>query len=204
MRYGPLFASAAVLVGLAACKGNDSAMNADLAKDLAAAKTSDALALAPHAGLQTVVSPEELSPQGRARMASSSKSTRAVQHHAAHRERVATAPSPVQAPVAGPAVAAATTVSAAPEAPTVTAPPPRPQPVDVSYPSSDPGSASGRSDGDGSGGNSGIGVLGGIIGAIGGAILRGGVVDGDHCDPRSHRGGGILINRRGPILRGNF
>jgi hypothetical protein len=82
-----------------------------------------------------------------------------------------------------------------------TTPSPRPQPVDVPSPSSDPGAA--RGDGGGRG-SSGTGGWGGIIGAIGGAILRGGVVDGDHCDPRGHRGGGILINQRGPILRGRF
>jgi hypothetical protein len=191
MRYGPLFASAAVLVGLAACKGSDSAMNADLAKDLASAKSNDALALAPRAGVQTVVSAQELSPQGRAHLAASSRSSHAVAHHAPHRDHVARAPAPPEVASVSPAVSVPTP---SPESS------PRPQPVDVSYPSTDRGV--GRGDGDG--GNSGMGGLGGIIGAIGGVVLRGGTVDGDHCDPRSHRGGGILINRRGPILRGTF
>ena len=56
MRYGSLIVSAAVLLGLAACKGNESGMNDDLAKDLNAAKSADPLALAPHAGVQTIVS----------------------------------------------------------------------------------------------------------------------------------------------------
>ncbi len=202
MRYPSLFAAAAVLVTLAACKGNDSGMSADLAKDLASAKTNDALALAPHVGMQTVVSAEELSPQGRSRVAPSRRSTRTVAHRTPHRDRVAT---PTTTDIASTGPAPSVSASAPSPEPTVmvSAPSPRPQPVDVSYPST--GSSSGRGEGNGSGG--GVGGIGGIIGAIGGAILRGGVVggDGDHCDPRSNRGGGgILINRRGPILRGNF
>jgi hypothetical protein len=199
MRYGSLIASAAVLLGLAACKGNDAGMNDDLAKDLAAAKTSDALALAPHAGIQTVVSAQELSPQGRASVAQSSKSSRPVARRTSHRDRVAApsrevaavsapAPEPVEVTSSAPAVAEPTTVVVAT----------RPQPVDVSYPAS--GSTTTRRDGGDMGS-----VIGGVIGAIGGVVLRGGTVDGDHCDPRGHRGGGsILINRRGPILRGTF
>lgn len=202
MRYRSLVASAAVLLGVAACRGNDSGMNADLAKDLAAAKTSDALALAPHAGEQTVVSAAELSPQARMHIRSSQKSSRNVARRTPHKERVtpavshvaaaAPAPAPVEvASVPAPAVTPASSPTT--EAPT---PSPRPQPVDV--PSTvDQGSQRG----DGGGAGASIGV---IIGAIGGAILRGGVADGDHCDPRGHRGGGILINRRGPIFRGNF
>ena len=200
MRYRSLSAASVLLLAMAACKGNDSALSADLAKDLASAKTNDALALAPHSGAQTVVSAVELSPQGRARMAPSSRSTRAVAHRTPHRDRVTRSPaievaSIAPAPTVTPSPVAST--SAEP-AVTVSSPSPRPQPVDVSYPSSDPGSASGQGNG--------VGGLGGILGAIGGAILRGGVVggDGDHCDPRSHGGGGILINRRGPILRGHF
>jgi hypothetical protein len=196
MRYGSLAASAAVLFGLAACRANDAGMSDDLAKDLAAAKTSDALALAPHAGVQTVVSATELSPQARSRTAPSAKSARSVVHRTPHRDRVASTPS-----VAVTTVSAEATDNA--PAPVVTAPvqtadasvavsSPRPQPVEVSYPSTDPGPMRGGA--------------GGVIGAIGGVILRGGVGDVDHCDPRARRngGGGILINRRGPILRGTF
>ena len=202
MRYRSLSAASVLLLAMAACKGNDSALSADLAKDLASAKTNDALALAPHAGAQTVVSAVEQSPQGRARMAPSSRSTRAVVHRTPHRDRVTRSlatevASIAPAPTVTPSPAASTATE--PEV-TVSSPSPRPQPVDVSYPSSDPGSVGGQGNGNG------VGGLGGIIGAIGGAILRGGVVggDGDHCDPRPHRGGGILINRRGPILRGHF
>lgn len=201
MRYGSLFASAAVLLSVAACKGKDARMSDDLAKDLATAKTNDVLALAPHAGVQTVVSPEELSPQGRAKLRSSSKSTRMVSSRVTHRDvtpspAAALPPLPVAATTSEPATTSSDVASATPapvDQPAV--PTPRPQPVDVSYPS-----------GESSGSTHSGGGLAGIIGAIGGAILRGGVVDGDHCDPRGRhgRGGTILINQRGPILRGNY
>jgi hypothetical protein len=46
------------------------------------------------------------------------------------------------------------------------------------------------------------------IGDIIGVVLRGGVVDGDDCDPRSEgrgtRRGGILINNRIPVIGGTF
>lgn len=203
MRYRSLVASAAMLLGVAACKGKDPGMNADLAKDLDAAKTSDALALAPHAGVQSIVSATELSPQARTRLRSSARISRPVAHRTPHRDRVtpatseaaAAAPAPAPVDVATSDAPAPVTTPVDPAATSDPAPSPRPQPVDVPYP--------GSTRGDGSGGGSSIGV---IIGAIGGAILRGGVVDGDHCDPRGRRGGGggILINQRGPIFRGHF
>ena len=206
MRYGSLVASAAVVLGLAACKGSETGMNDDLAKDLAAATSSDALALAPRAGVQTLVSVEELSPHGRTRLAPSTESSRATRHHASHRDRVeapstmvaaAATPAPVAAPAPVPAESASSTASTSVDG-TQGPSSPRPQPVDVSYPANDPGPM--RGDRGGAGG------IGGILGTIGGAILRGGAIDGDHCDPRAHRngGGGILINQRGPILRGTF
>jgi len=197
MRNGPLVASIAVLLGLAACKGSDAAMNDDLAKDLAAARTSDALALAPHAGVQTVVSAQELSPKGRAAMAPSSKTSQPVARRTPHRAQVASKSSEVaavSAPVPEPVAVTPSQPAAAEPTPTVVVAT-RPQPVDVSYPGDTPVPT-----------RDGGGVMGGIIGAIGGVVLRGGAVDGDHCDPRGRRGGGggILINRRGPILRGTF
>lgn len=207
MRYGPLIASAAALLALAACKGNDSASDAALARDLDAARSSDAIALAPHAGVQTVVSAVELSPRERA-VGSSSRSSML---HSVARHTPLRGPSSVRSgatrSAAAPAGSSASTASAdeptdvaAAPAPAPAAPDPaatvvvsqRPQPVDVHYPPSDPSPVNG---GDG-----------GIIGAIGAVILRGGIGDGDHCDPRSRgrRGGGILINQRGPILRGHF
>ncbi len=202
MRYGSLVASTVVLLGLAACKGNDAGVNDALAKDLASAKNSDALALAPHTGVQTIVSAQELSPQGRGRrMAQASmlrKSARTVARRTPHRDLVAV-PVPtaiktaVVAEVPSPTVAVKPTpADASVSTATVSQ---RPEQIPVQYPPTDPDPP--RVD---------RGGIGGIIGAIGGVILRGGVGDGDHCDPRSHgnRGGGILINRRGPIIRGTF
>lgn len=209
MRYRSMAASAVVVLGLAACKGNDARMSDDLAKDLASARSPNVLALAPHAGVQTVVSAQELSPEGRAKLAASRKSSHPVRRRAPQRDRVtaaaATETAPVQtasvADAPAPAPAAAAPVQTADASTTVaTTPSPRPQPVDVPSTSSDPG----PSRGDGGSASGGLGGWGGVIGAIGGAILRGGVVDGDHCDPRGRHGGGILINQRGPILRGRF
>jgi hypothetical protein len=193
MRYGSLVVSAAVLLGLAACKGNDAGMNDDLAKDLNAAKSADPLALAPHAGVQTIVSAEELSPQGRAQLRSSRKSTHLVaRHHAFQQAPVQTEEATTVAPL--PAATASTEVVAATpttvvQTPAVINAQPKPAGPETTE----------RDNGGGGGGGSGIG---GILGAIGSAILRGGAVDGDHCDPRGHHG--ILINQRGPILRGTY
>jgi hypothetical protein len=202
MRYGSLVASAAVLLGIAACGTNETGMNADLARDLADARSSDALSLAPHAGAQSVVSAAELSPGARARMQSSARSERPVSHRTPHRDRVTPVASEASSDVAEPApepveMAVADVATSATESADVPSPSPRPQPVAVSYPASDPGSAGGSGTGS---------AIGAIIGAIGGAVLRGGVAGPDHCDPRAHRtrGGGILVNQRGPILRGHF
>ena len=45
-----------------------------------------------------------------------------------------------------------------------------------------------------------VAVLGSVIGGIFGAILRGGVVDGDHCDPRTdgRRGDRRFVNPQTP------
>ena len=70
---------------------------------------------------------------------------------------------------------------------------PRPVPIPVGYP--------GR-DGNGGGGYGGTGrggMGGGIGGVLVGVVIRGGAVDGDHCDPRPRGGrGGIAVNDRMP------
>lgn len=207
MRKGSLVTAAIVVLAVSACKGKDTAATSDdLAKDIALASSSDGLALAPKAGSQQmVVSAEELSPQARPKMAPSSKSSRPVAHRTPHRDHVpqrssevaaVAAPSPSSAAAPAPEVAVTPAPTPA-DAPVVEAP--RPHPVAVSYPSN--GSGDGGINGGGSGGG-----IGAIIGAIGGAVLRGGVVDGDHCDPRSERrnGGHIAINSRMPVIRGTF
>lgn len=94
-------------------------------------------------------------------------------------QAVAEAPSPTTAPV--PEVSNAPAV-------------PRPSPVPVDASAGD--GARGQGSGGSSAGDGGGSVLGGIFGVI----IRGGVVDGDHCDPRTdgrNRGGG----RRGTFPR---
>jgi hypothetical protein len=199
------------LVLAAGCKGKDKAQDDALARDVALAASSDGITLAPTTGAQNVVSAEEQSRQARPRVAPSSRASRPSPHRAPHRDRVAApsqevaavadpAPQPQQPSVAiAPASAPSTTDDAGP-APDA----PRPHPADV--PSTGGGSGGGVSTGRGGG----IGI-GDVIGIIGGVVLRGGVADGDHCDPRGRHGGGgggaILINQRiptGPIMRGRF
>lgn len=77
------------------------------------------------------------------------------------------------------------------------APSPRPHPVDV-------GSSPIPGNGGIGTGRSGGGVsIGDVIGVIGAVVIRGGTVDGDHCDPHGGRG---RVNDRipGGILRGRF
>jgi hypothetical protein len=60
---------------------------------------------------------------------------------------------------------------------------PRPSPTPI-----DPNGGEGAHGQNGGGNNPGAGDGGGsILGGIFGAIIRGGVVDGDHCDPRTDR-----------------
>ena len=77
-----------------------------------------------------------------------------------------------------------------PNAPAV----PRPSPIPV-----DPGAGQGTSGRDGGGRTPGASDGGSILGGIFGVIIRGGVVDGDHCDPRSD--GRYPHGRRGPYGR---
>lgn len=190
MRKWSLATAAVTVLAIAACRGNDqqTAANDDLSKDLAAAASSDGLAMAPTLhNVQTVVSAEELSPQARVHRAPSARSTRPSPHRTPHRDRVTSHPSTETASVTDPAPSTETEVAATtpqPSAPSdngESAPSARPHPVDV------PATSTGGSDGSGAGrsGGHGTGIgIGTIIGAIGGVILRGGVVDGDHCDPR--------------------
>ena len=86
--------------------------------------------------------------------------------------------------VMAPAPSPTTEPTPDPTAPAV----PRPSPTPI-----DPNGGEGARGRNGGGPNPGAGDGGGsILGGIFGAILRGGVVDGDHCDPRTdgrHRGG---------------
>ena len=174
---------------LAACSGRDSAMNAELQKDLELASTGSAITLASSQPAAQVVSAIERTQPAARRVA---QSQRAPKHRAAPRAK----PQPVeveQADVSAevepqPVDPAPTPVEVAP------LPSPRPQPV----------ASSGTGAGDGRIGT-GRGDVGSGIGTIIGVVLRGGIVDGDDCDPRSEggrrgNGGTIAINNRIPIV----
>ncbi len=209
MRKGSLATAVLAVLAVAACKGKDRAMDDDLAKDMTlASSSSDGLSLAPSRGSQTVVSAEERSPEARPRVASSARSTRAAPHRTPHRDRVAAhhtaqmasvaAPVPEESPAPAPAAAAEPTqVADAPVADAPISESPRPHPVAVgTY----PGSGSG---GVGTSRRGGGISIGDVIGVIGAVVIRGGTVDGDHCDPRGeHR----TVNNRIPpsIMRGRF
>lgn len=237
MRKWSLATAAVTVLAIAACKGKDqqAAANDDLSKDLAAAASSEGLAMAPTLhNVQTVVSAQELSPQARVHRAASARASHPSPRRTPHRDRVTPHPSTQTASVSDPAPSTPTDVAAAtpqPSAPSdngESAPSARPHPVDV--PSTSSGGSDGSGDGRSGGHGGGIGI-GDIIGAIGGVIIRGGVVDGDHCDPRGGRGypypgrgrtypgggrtypgggrpypGGLplSINTRAPVLRGGF
>jgi hypothetical protein len=171
------------LISTAACHRKDAAKD-DLSDDLMRASSSDALALAPNsAGTTSVVSPQEqVAP--RFAIASSRKSSPHRTPHVARETQMA-------APASAPAVAAPEPAAPEPVAQAPVAMAPRPQPVAVSYP--DPASAGHGNDGGG---------IGSGRGGMGGVIIRGGTVDGDHCDPRGGRGGTqISIGRTIPVIR---
>jgi hypothetical protein len=183
-----LMAGAALL---AACsKSSNSAMDADLKKDLEVASSSDGITLSnAGSGTQVVSAIEQTAPPAR----QAAPSTRVRRHKAAPKSppRVvrAEAPATVTADEEQ-SVAMSPANDAAPVSP-------RPQPVAVSYPS---GPSSGGDDGRV---NSGSGA-GAILGTILGAVIRGGTVgDVDHCDPRTDgrrpSRGGISINSRMPF-----
>lgn len=209
MRKGSLVTAVVAVLAVSACKAKDQGMTDELARDVALATDSGGLSLAPSRGSQMVVSAEERAPEARPRKAPSARSSRATPHRTPHRDRVAAhhttevasiaAPAAEEAPVP-PRVAEQAPVENTPTQDAPIADSPRPHPVAVgSYPGPGGGSV---------GRGSGIGI-GDIIGVIGAVVIRGGVVDGDHCDPRGGRGrrggSGILVNDRGgAIMRGRF
>lgn len=188
-----------------ACSGSGStakqpaAIGGALQNDLdrAAAPLTD-LASSQYAA-QQVVSAEELTGGQAAR----AKKTN-PQRHVTHRAH--------KAPKPQVNVAAAVEDTPKPEAPTVAeapAPPPpqptagpRPTPNPVSFPDGDMGPPS-------DGGHANGGGVGGVIGTVIGVVIRGGVVDGDHCDPRGTTDmGGMIgpggIGRHGGMGRGGI
>lgn len=179
---------------LAACGRNGASPNRtmtdDLKRDLQAASTSDLNLASQQAGkafaLTEIGEQSAPAPAKVLKKAAGPKAVRAkaptvkaapenrVAAEAAQptTQAVAQAPSPEPAPTT--------------EAPAPAVPRPSPTPVD---PNAGQG-APGRDGGGSSAGNGGGGGIGAVLGGIFGAVIRGGVVDGDHCDPRSDGGHG--------------
>ncbi|HUQ47744.1 MAG TPA: hypothetical protein VM053_05790 [Gemmatimonadaceae bacterium] len=182
-------AIAGVLVA-AACSSKDAVMSDELKKDLDAASTSNSIDLAtPKTPANQVVSAiERTTPPAPRKIASSQ---RVVRHTAA--PRGVRAPVEVQAAdVSEEVEAQPTEVAPAPIDP-APLPSPRPQPVS---------STIGGGDREGRMGGSGGGGIGNVIGGIFTVVVRGGGVDGDHCDPRTdgRRPTNTAINNRLPVI----
>jgi hypothetical protein len=190
MRKIVSLAGVAGALALAACSGKSSTSD-DFKKDLERASTASEITLPAAVPAQQVVSSIERTTPPAPRVIAQS------QRVAKHKPAPTRTPAPVEAQNAdvsdqvetAPAEPAPQPVQEAP------LPSPRPQPV----------AQSGTGGGDGTMGR-GRGDIGTGIGTVIGVILRGGVVDGDVCDPRSEgRGrGGIAINNRLPVGVGTF
>lgn len=182
MRTFVKLAGVAGALALAACSGKE--QNSDFQKDLERASTASEITLpTAQPATQVVSAIERNAPAGPRKVQSS-------QRVAKHKP----APTRIEAPVEVETEQAVESTPVAPEPTPVQEAPipsPRPQPVAQTSGGSDDG-AIGRGRGDGIG-----------IGTVIGVVLRGGVVDGDDCDPRSERGRrptSISINNRIPII----
>jgi hypothetical protein len=176
------FAGVAGALALAACSGKEQQSN-DFKKDLERASTASEITLPSSQPATQVVSAIE-------RTAPGPRKVQYSQRVAKHKAAPTRTPAPVE-------VEQAIEVAPAPIEPVQTPveetplPSPRPQPV----------AQTGGGSGDGTYGRGGRGD--GIgIGTVIGVILRGGVVDGDDCDPRSEGRprGRISINNRIPVV----
>ena len=176
-------------LAVAACSGNTDS-NDEFKKDLERASTASEITLpSAQPATQVVSSIERTTPPAPRRVAQS-------QRVAKHKPAPTNTPAPVeaeQADVSEEVEAAPTTPAPAPVQ-EATLPSPRPQPV----------ATTGGDYGDGNVGR-GRGDIGTGIGTVIGVVLRGGVVDGDDCDPRSEgrsrgRGATIAVNNRIPIV----
>jgi hypothetical protein len=186
-----LAGTAGVLALAAACSDKStSGMPDDFKKDLERASTASEITLPQAQQSQQVVSAiERTSPPAR----KVAQSQRVAKHKPAPTHN----PAPVEVQQAEVTNEVETAPAAPAPEPTVEAPlpSPRPQPVATN------GGGTGNGDMGQGRGTRGVG-----IGDIIGVVLRGGVVDGDDCDPRSEgaRRGGILINSRIPVIGGTF
>ena len=197
MRTFVRLAGVAGTLAFAACSGKESAVSADLQKDLERASTASEITLPQSQPAAQVVSAiERTTPPAPRRVA---QSQRVPKHRAA--PKATPAPVEVETPEVSSAVE--------PE-PVDIAPAPASEPAQIPSQRPQPVASRGGSSGDGrmGGGRGDRGVGIGIgIGSVIGVVLRGGVVDGDECDPRTDgRRGGVntAINNRLPMGVGTF
>ena len=190
MRMIVRVAGVAGALALAACSGK-STVSDDLKKDLERASAASEITLPSAQPATQVVSAIERTAPPVRRVA---QSQRVARHKPA--------PTRIQAPVEVEQADVSEEVEVAPAEPSpdpvqeAPLPSPRPQPV----------ASNGGGAGEGSVGR-GNGDIGVGIGTVIGVILRGGVVDGDECDPRTdgrRRGGTIAINNRIPVIGTTF
>jgi hypothetical protein len=175
------------LVAVACGKGNTSsrsAMSDDLKRDLKLASQTQNIQ----------ISPDEVAPQSHQELALKPKrAPNGPKVVRTEHPTVKASAKPVETAEIKTDVPQVQMMASAPapsETPTPDAPPmARPAPVPAqSYPSA------GRIPAQGSGG------MGGVLGGIFGAVIRGGVGDDDHCDPRGGRRGGRPIG--GDVIYG--
>ena len=192
MRKSYLLIATAGVVFLSACgSGNDSAVSADLLKDLELASSNDGITLGNElvASSQVVLSSiESNSPPAR----EIAKSAPVKRYKAARKAppRVARTEAPADVIESEPVTVASMPVVTLPDAPIT----PRPQPIQVSYPSGPSSVGSDGSVGNGS-------ATGAVLGTIFGVVLRGGGVGDDHCVPRrtGRSRGTIIASGRIPL-----
>ncbi len=184
-----LIASAGVAILSACGGGSNTAVNADLQKDLELASADEGITLGNSAvtsSQQFVSSIESTSPPAR----EVAKSAPVKRYKPARKSppRVAQTVAPADVSQPEPTQVASMPVDKIEMDVPIS---PRPQPIAVSYPS-----------GESSVGSNGGSATGAVIGTIFGAVIRGGVVGDDHCDPRRTgrgRGTTISINNRMPF-----
>jgi len=189
-----LLIAAAGVVFLSACgSGSDSAVSADLLKDLELASSNDGMTLGNEvvASSQVVLSSiESNSPPAR----EVAKSAPVKRYKPARKAppQVAKTQAPADVIESEPVTVANMPVVTLPDAPIT----PRPQPIQVSYPSGPSSVGSDGSVGSGS-------ATGAVLGTIFGVVLRGGGVGDDHCVPnRGRTRGSVMVNRRIPSRPG--
>ena len=185
MRKVSITAVVLMLSSVPACQKDRGATDDALSQDLKAASSSNDLSLVPNGQAQQIVSPIERSPEAR----TEHSTTRTLARTSLHTPKTPRLTLTPTAPPMLPAPAPVLTAPAVPAPVAVAAPAP------AYHPSSDGSVDDGSSD------------AGRAPGRGWGVVVRGGVVDGDHCDPR---GGGhgmappISINNPMPGIHGRF